>query len=296
MELLQLKYFKKVAETGKISTAAAALFISSPALSATISRLERELGVQLFDRHSNRISLNENGEIFLRYVNQAFASLESAQRELAEAAARKANQIHICMTTGDIWREMLFYFTVAHPEIRLTTQMLNVNAVQSLDLTGNTTFLLAMEGDAEDGSWEREVLFEDRLLLGVHRRNPLFGNDKVTLQEIAGQRLFLPPVDRTLNHRIRELFRQTGVPLVNFDECAEAVCRTMTEGNRGVTISTRYADPDDDPDVRYIPIDGAGAHCRQMIYWHKERQLRPEERTFLDFALEFYKSHKHSAH
>ena len=163
MELLQLKYFKKVAETGKISTAAAALFISSPALSATISRLERELGAKLFDRHSNRIVLNENGEIFLRYVNQVFASLDSAKRELAEAAARRENEVHIGLVNGDIWREMLFYFTVAHPEIRLTTLSLGIGELQSLDLTGQTTFLFAMEGDVESSLWKAEALFEDRL-------------------------------------------------------------------------------------------------------------------------------------
>ena len=45
MELMQLKYFKTVAEIGKISDAAQALFISAPALSTSISRLEKELGI-----------------------------------------------------------------------------------------------------------------------------------------------------------------------------------------------------------------------------------------------------------
>ena len=45
MEMLQLKYFKAVAEMGKISAAAESLFISPPALSAAISRLEKDLGM-----------------------------------------------------------------------------------------------------------------------------------------------------------------------------------------------------------------------------------------------------------
>lgn len=69
MELLQLKYFKTVAELGKISEAAKALYISTPALSTSISRLEKELGVQLFDRFAKRIELNSQGELFLRYAN-----------------------------------------------------------------------------------------------------------------------------------------------------------------------------------------------------------------------------------
>lgn len=66
MELLQLKYFKKVAEVGKICDAAEALFISAPALSAAVSRLEKDLGMPLFDRGNNRITLNQQEKIFLQ--------------------------------------------------------------------------------------------------------------------------------------------------------------------------------------------------------------------------------------
>ena len=74
MELLQLKYFKTVAEIGKISAAAESLYISAPALSTSIARLEKELGVQLFDRSNNRIELNRQGHILLRYAKQVFST------------------------------------------------------------------------------------------------------------------------------------------------------------------------------------------------------------------------------
>ena len=64
MELQQLKYFKAVAEIGKISDAAEMLFISAPALSTYISRLEKELGFALFDRTNNKIVHNQQGQIF----------------------------------------------------------------------------------------------------------------------------------------------------------------------------------------------------------------------------------------
>ena len=83
VELLQLKYFKTVAKTGKIAAAAQELFLSAPALSTSIARLEKELGAKLFDRTSNRIFLNEQGQIFLRYVDQVFSTLESAKQEVS---------------------------------------------------------------------------------------------------------------------------------------------------------------------------------------------------------------------
>jgi lysophospholipase L1-like esterase len=67
---------------GKISEAAESLFISAPALSAAISRLEKDLGMRLFDRTNNRIVLNRQGEIFLQGVNRVFATLESTREEM----------------------------------------------------------------------------------------------------------------------------------------------------------------------------------------------------------------------
>ena len=54
---------KKVAETGKISTAAHSLYISAPALSTAIARLEKELGMQLFERSNNRQTHNHRAQV-----------------------------------------------------------------------------------------------------------------------------------------------------------------------------------------------------------------------------------------
>lgn len=56
MELLQIKYFKAIAETENISKAAGQLYIAQPSLSQTLKRLEDELGTPLFDRTGKRIN------------------------------------------------------------------------------------------------------------------------------------------------------------------------------------------------------------------------------------------------
>lgn len=64
MELLQIKYFKVIAETENISKAAEQLYIAQPSLSQTLKRLEDELGTPLFDRTGKRITLNCAGKTF----------------------------------------------------------------------------------------------------------------------------------------------------------------------------------------------------------------------------------------
>ena len=61
MELLQLRYFLTVAKMLNISHAARHHMIPQPAMSKTISKLEKELGTELFVRRKNRIHLTEEG-------------------------------------------------------------------------------------------------------------------------------------------------------------------------------------------------------------------------------------------
>ena len=77
MELSQLRYFMAVAELGNMSKAAQALFVSQPNLSTSISRLEEEVGVPLFDRRRGKIVLNQNGELLLESVKRAVDTLDA---------------------------------------------------------------------------------------------------------------------------------------------------------------------------------------------------------------------------
>lgn len=77
MDLTQLYQFITVAECQNVSQAAHKLYITQPALSRSISRLEAELEVRLFDRKSNSLVLNENGQIFLQHVSAGLDAINA---------------------------------------------------------------------------------------------------------------------------------------------------------------------------------------------------------------------------
>lgn len=82
MNLDQLRYFSKLAETEHYGRASKELFVSQPALSNSIKGLEAELGVALFERVGRNVRLTERGELFRESIDEALSIIDSAAEEL----------------------------------------------------------------------------------------------------------------------------------------------------------------------------------------------------------------------
>nr|WP_304055839.1 LysR family transcriptional regulator [Enterocloster clostridioformis] len=80
--LSQYKIFYEVAKAGNISKAAKELYISQPAISKAISKLEDNLGLSLFTRSSRGVQLTSEGEILFEHTREAFDALDRGEQEL----------------------------------------------------------------------------------------------------------------------------------------------------------------------------------------------------------------------
>ena len=78
MELRHLHYFVAIAEERSFTRAAERLWTAQPGLSTQIRRLEAELGVRLFDRHTRGVDLTDAGELFLERARATLAAAEEA--------------------------------------------------------------------------------------------------------------------------------------------------------------------------------------------------------------------------
>ena len=105
MELLQLQYFKTIAECQHITKAANKLMISQPSLSNTLSRIENELGVQLFDRQGRNIVLNNYGRIVLEHTNNILRELDNIHTEIDKMEQRQNKVINIASPDSLYLRE-----------------------------------------------------------------------------------------------------------------------------------------------------------------------------------------------
>jgi len=82
--LQQLRILKAIATEKNFTRAAEVLYISQPSLSKQIKTLEKNLGITLINRKSNKISLTENGKVFLQYSERILALCEESCRALID--------------------------------------------------------------------------------------------------------------------------------------------------------------------------------------------------------------------
>ncbi len=99
MELLQLRYFLKSAETENFSITAKEDMVPPSAVSVSIKKLECELGIKLFNRSANKITLNDAGLRFADTVREALFLLDTNISEIKEEQIGISGDIHLLIRT-----------------------------------------------------------------------------------------------------------------------------------------------------------------------------------------------------
>lgn len=121
--LSQYHIFYAVARHGNISRAAEELYISQPAISKSIHKLETALNTRLFKRTSRGVSLTEDGELLFVHVQEAFASLDFAEKTLERKHSLGISHLRIGASVTLCKYVLLPYlqkFITAHPHVKIT--------------------------------------------------------------------------------------------------------------------------------------------------------------------------------
>lgn len=117
------KAFYTVAKHKNISKAAEELYISQPAISKSLSKLEENLGCSLFQRTSRGVTLTTEGAILYERIKDAFQSIEAGESELRHRNELGIGQIRIGVSTTLCKYILLPYlnqFINEHPHIKVT--------------------------------------------------------------------------------------------------------------------------------------------------------------------------------
>ncbi len=146
MNRVSLRHFRSfvaIAKSGSFTEAAARLFQTQSALTATIQQFEEAVGVKLFDRTTRKVTLTAVGESFLAVAEQVLADFDNAVSDLAAISKGQKGHIRIAAMPSMIihyLRPTLASFRKLHPHITVSITDGGSDRIEKIVLDGDADF------------------------------------------------------------------------------------------------------------------------------------------------------------
>ena len=236
MEFKQLEYFRMSAELGSFTKAAEALFLTQPALSRSIKALEDELGHELFTRKSQKIALNQYGQIFLQYVQQSMTILESGKRAMDELEQNQAQTVMVSVSQPDLYMELLESYLLARPEVRILQPAHSGHAPEQ-QLLGHEVDVVISTPSINNPLIQWKPLLREDLYLLAPQGHPLLEQPMVRLSDIGPEPFIATAPGSPLRIIIDAYFQQAGfIPNITYEVNELAMIRKMVELGLGIAL------------------------------------------------------------
>ena len=189
--LKQLSIFISVAEKLRMSEAAKALYVSQPTVSQTISDLEYELGVELFERGHKQLVLTPHGRLLLEHARLVMEQVDLMNAAVKDAAPIRELRIGSTLSIADtLLAPISRRLADNHPDVQSTYVVENTRSLENRLLHSELDVAL-IEGQIQSSQIAKLPLVRDTLMVICSRSHPFWGRDSICPQELSGQRFIL---------------------------------------------------------------------------------------------------------
>lgn len=292
LTLRQLRAFAAVAETGSFTAAAASLHLTQSALSVLVRELEREMGVQLFDRHTRRVLLSEAGREFQPSVQRLLADLASAVAGVTELRDQKKGVLRLAapqLMACTLMPRVIAAYGARYPDIDVRlADTLPEHLLDGL-LSGEAELAVGQDVPV-DTTIERRSLFRDRHWLICPPSHPLARRRKVRWSELVPYTFIAPTRD----------FRQRVLPELEPEARAFMLRATtqevsymttalgMVASGLGLTVCPTYsASLVRAHGLQMVRLESPDFHREVCVYSAARRSLSPAAAGFVGMLERF---------
>ena len=279
MELLQLKYFCSAAKTENFSTTAKRFSVPPSAVSQSIRRLETELGVRLFTRRANTVSLNTVGAGFYIKVRGALTLLDEAVDSLTD---EQNGKLRICINVSrkrvlPIIEKFQFLF----PSVELHIKHLSNPTDEEFDL------IIAGE-DSRLAGYTRELLASEQLAIAIHKSNPLAAREDLSVSMLKEEPFILMNEQSSMHKTVLSVCSDFGFrPRIALQSDDPNYLVRLVNLGMGVAIIPRLLlDKSFSEEVRFFPVLGYTRDA--FVYTAKNKPLSPHAEEFISMLKREY--------
>ena len=214
--LQQLRILKAVATEKNFTKAAEVLYISQPSLSKQIKTLEKNLDILLINRENNKISLTENGKVFLQYSERILALCEESCRALIDLKNGDRGNLTVgaSQTIGTyLMPRVLALFAQNYPQIDLKVQVNSTRLIANNIL--NREIDIAVVGGEIPNELKKNLTIkhfvEDELSLIISKSHPFAKKKKINKENLYYLNFITLNSNSTIRKFIDNILIQNGI-------------------------------------------------------------------------------------
>lgn len=292
MQINQLIHFVTIVNKQSFTTAANELHIAQPSLSASIKRLENEIGFTLIDRSSRLFKLTAEGRSFFDEANKFVMH----HRQVTEAAVHlKTKGInHISISLIESVKSWLPEVVKAYREINTDTRIKIDHALSIAEIEksfNDYDVNLAITNQfIENDKIISIPLYEESLIVALPKDNPFSNQKNVTLKDISDMPLIISHDGYQTRTEIVRAFNRIGLQAnIGFEIERFELTSEFIKQSLGIAIlPEKYALTLDERDVDIKEISDLSFYRIVYISIDKTRFLSPLTESFINLVLDYF--------
>lgn len=293
----QLKYVLAIAKHEQINCAAQELFITPAALRTALSRIEKELGVILFDREKERLLPTRQGHIVLHYGRQLFEIMDQLHGELEQAYLHQSHKVCLALCNSAYIEGWLQTFLLMHPQILLQQKLLEKDALFAA-LQNETVDLGIDQWYGDVSGLEAHILLEDTYLVVLPRQHPFAGQSSITMNQLIDCPILCLPPCPHITRIAEKLYQQADlIPNIIY-EGERAMLDRLFAACKGILFTSRQmnylqhnfrlSNYQGTAQQVILPIKDTDCTFQIALYWKQGRTLPAMAQQLKEFILTKY--------
>jgi len=234
LNLRQIEAFKAVIEHGSVNRAADALFVSQPAVSKLLLKLEQDTGLALFERVKGRLAPTQHGMRLYEEVDRTFVGLRQLEEAVESIRRDEQRQLHIGVMpalSGSFVRRVTMEFIKRHPDVHVTIETRGSQFLAEWLVSRQID--VALVGSRIDNPYiDREPLISSPLVCALPINHPLTRKRVIRARDLDNEPFVAFASSSQTDKLVRRAFMAAGARLRTVLETVTAptVCEFVAAG------------------------------------------------------------------
>lgn len=285
MEITQMKYFLEVAKTQHMTHSANKLHIAQPALTQSIHRLEKELGIPLFLPKGRNIVLTEYGKYLQSKLEPIMAELEGIPEQLRIMANLENETIHINMLAAStIVTEAIIEYNAMHPNV-------NFKVLQNVDGSlYDVQVRTRLVNQQTEELRNNEFTCSEKIFLAVPNIEKFHGRKSIELSEMKDEAFISLLGSRELRIICDKFCERAGFePKIIFESDSPSSVRNMIAAKMGVGFWPEFTWGSlDTKDILLLDIVEPSCHRDIIIDYRENKADNSQVKEFFTYLKAFF--------